>query len=90
MTGLLNCLGCMEDVLIKVDKFIILAYFVVLDTKRVPTAKSHVPMILGCPFLATFNALTNCINSRQNYLLVIWLLTWTFFACKDNVMILTL
>ena len=35
--------------LVKVDKFIFLAYFVVLDMEE----DFEIPIILGCPFLAT-------------------------------------
>ena len=51
-----------EDVLIKVEKFIFSIDFVVLDTKRVSNADSHIPVILGCPFLSTSNALINYRN----------------------------
>ena len=43
----------MEDVLVKVDKFIFPADFVILDTKE----DREVPMILGRPFLATIRTL---------------------------------
>ena len=45
--------GVVEDVLIKVDKFIFLADFVVLDMEE----DHNVPLILGRPFLATRRAL---------------------------------
>ena len=54
-----------EDVLIKMGKFIFLVDFVVLDLKRVPDAKSYIPVILGRPFLATFNAFINCWNGMM-------------------------
>ncbi|PIN27063.1 hypothetical protein CDL12_00161 [Handroanthus impetiginosus] len=41
--------GVIEDILVKVDKFIFLADFVVLDME----ADSEIPIILGRPFLAT-------------------------------------
>ncbi|PIN14790.1 DNA-directed DNA polymerase [Handroanthus impetiginosus] len=41
--------GVIEDILVKVDKFIFLADFVVLDME----VDSEVPIILGRPFLAT-------------------------------------
>ena len=47
--------GIIEDVLIKVDKFIFLVHFVVLDMKD----HEKVPLILGRPFLATSRALIN-------------------------------
>ena len=51
--------GTMEDVLIQVDKFYYSVDFVVLDTKPVAGGTNYVPIILGRPFLATSNAITN-------------------------------
>jgi hypothetical protein len=51
-----------EDVLIKVDKFYYLVDFIVLDTEPVVNVEIQVPIIFGCPFLATANALINCRN----------------------------
>ncbi|XP_062094051.1 uncharacterized protein LOC133800094 [Humulus lupulus] len=45
--------GIIEDVLVKVDKFIFPAYFIVLDMEE----DANVPIILGRPFLATGQAL---------------------------------
>lgn len=45
--------GKIEDVLVKVDKFIFLVDFIVLDFE----AGLEVPIILGRPFLATGQAL---------------------------------
>ena len=45
--------GVLEDVLIKVGKFIFLVDFVVMDTKE----DTQVPLLLGRPFLATGAAL---------------------------------
>ena len=45
--------GIIEDVLIKVDKFIFFVHFVVLDMED----HEKVPLILGRPFLATSQAL---------------------------------
>ena len=42
-----------EDVLVKVDKFIFLADFIVLDMEE----DKEIPIILGRPFLATSEAL---------------------------------
>jgi hypothetical protein len=53
--------GIVEDVLVQVDKFIYPMNFIVLDTQPVKECNSF-PVILGCPFLATFNALINCRN----------------------------
>ncbi|KAL6526694.1 hypothetical protein OROGR_015784 [Orobanche gracilis] len=47
--------GVVEDVLVKVDKFIFSANFVVLDMDE----DGDLPIILGCPFLATGKALIN-------------------------------
>ena len=40
-----------EDVLVKVDKFIFLANFVIIDME----ANEDVPIILGHPFLSTYD-----------------------------------
>ena len=45
--------GIIEDVLVKVDKFIFPADFIVLDMEE----DTNVPIILGRPFLATCQAL---------------------------------
>ena len=45
--------GIVEDVLVKVDKFIFSVDFIVLDMIKDP----EVPLILGRPFLATGKAL---------------------------------
>ena len=45
--------GIIEDVLVKVDKFIFPADFLVLDMEE----DQEVPLILGRPFLATRRAL---------------------------------
>ncbi|XP_038876710.1 uncharacterized protein LOC120069100 [Benincasa hispida] len=45
--------GKIGDVLVQVDKFIFLAYFVILDYE----ADREIPIILGRPFLATGRAL---------------------------------
>ena len=41
--------GVVEDVLVKVDKFIFLADFIILDMEE----DADVPVIIGRPFLAT-------------------------------------
>ncbi|XP_070014304.1 uncharacterized protein [Nicotiana sylvestris] len=46
-------LGIIDDVLVRVDKFILPAYFVILDYE----VDYEVPIILGRPFLATGKAL---------------------------------
>ena len=45
--------GGIEDVLVKVDKFIFLADFIVLDIEE----DKEIPIILGKPFLATGRAM---------------------------------
>ena len=52
--------GIVEDVIIKVDKFYYPVDFIVLDTEPVPYPDKQIPVILGCPFLATANACINC------------------------------
>ena len=47
--------GVIEDVLVKVDKFIFPTYFIVLDMEE----DKEIPIILGRPFLATSGALIN-------------------------------
>ena len=54
--------GIVKDVLVKVDKFYYPIDFVVLDTKPIAIGPNHVPIILGRPFLATANAIINCLN----------------------------
>ncbi|XP_038978648.1 uncharacterized protein LOC120108978 [Phoenix dactylifera] len=54
--------GIVEDVLIQVDKFYYPVDFLILDTHSVVISESKIPIILGRPFLATANALINCMN----------------------------
>ena len=54
--------GIVENVLVKIDKFYYPVDFVVLDTEPSSSESSHVPIILGRPFLATANAIINCRN----------------------------
>ena len=49
--------GTMEDVLIQMDKFYYPIDFVVLNTESVAMGANYVPIIMGRPFLATFNAI---------------------------------
>ena len=44
------------------DKFYYLVDLVVLDTEPVAVGANYVPIILGRPFLATYNAIINCQN----------------------------
>ena len=52
--------GVVEDVLVQVDKFYVPIGFIILDMHPVSDANSQISVILGHPFLATFNALVNC------------------------------
>ena len=45
--------GVIEDVLVKVEKFIFPTYFIVLDMEK----DKEIPIILGRPFLATSRAM---------------------------------
>ena len=54
--------GMVEDVLVQIDKFYFPVDFIVLDTEPVVHSNSQIPVILGRPFLATFNAHINCRN----------------------------
>ena len=54
--------GIVKDVLVQVDKFYYSVDFVVLDTEPVAVGANYVPIILGRPFLASFNAIINCQN----------------------------
>ncbi|TAI91945.1 retroviral-like aspartic protease, partial [Marinilabiliaceae bacterium JC017] len=53
--------GVVEDVLVKIDRFVFPVDFVVLDMTLSSSSKpSHIPIILGRPFLATVDATINC------------------------------
>ncbi|GJR75769.1 DNA-directed DNA polymerase [Tanacetum coccineum] len=52
--------GIIENVLIKVDKFVLPIYFVILDILE----DSRVPIILGRPFLATARAMIDAFNKK--------------------------
>ena len=54
--------GPVEDVPVQVDKFYYSVDFVVLDTEPAVTGANYVPIILGRPFLATYNAIINFRN----------------------------
>ena len=55
-----------EDVLVRVDKFIYPVDFIVLETEPIANECKQIPVILGRPFLATANALINCRNGLMN------------------------
>ncbi|GJZ15844.1 putative reverse transcriptase domain-containing protein, partial [Tanacetum coccineum] len=52
--------GIVENVLIKVDKFVLLVDFVILDMPE----DSRIPIILGRPFLATARAMIDVFNKK--------------------------
>ncbi|XP_027342953.1 uncharacterized protein LOC113855505 [Abrus precatorius] len=52
--------GIIEDVLVKVDKFIFPVDFVILDMDE----DTDVPLILGCPFLATAGAIIDVRDGK--------------------------
>ena len=54
--------GTIEDVLVQVDKFYDPKDFVVLNTEPVAVGANYVPIIHGRLFLATSNAIINCLN----------------------------
>nr|GEW99626.1 hypothetical protein [Tanacetum cinerariifolium] len=54
--------GIIENVLIKVDKFVLPIDFVILDMSE----DSRVPIILGRPFLATARAMIDVFNKKYN------------------------
>ena len=58
--------GIVEDVLLRVDKFIYPVDFIVLKTKHIVNNYKPIPVIFGRPFLATANALINCRNGIMN------------------------
>ena len=51
--------GIVEDVLVQVDKFYYLTDFVVLNTQSIVDshAQNYIPIILGRPFLAIYDAI---------------------------------
>ena len=53
------------DVLIWVGQFIYSVDFIVLETQPVSNLRSQTPVIIGCLFLATANAIINCMNGSM-------------------------
>ena len=53
--------GVIEDVLVKVDKFIFTADFIVLDMEE----DKEIPIILGIPFLTTGRAMIDVQKGEQ-------------------------
>ena len=54
-----------EDVLVKIEHFYYPIDFIVLDYQLVLHPSAYTSIILGRPFLATTNALINCMNRRM-------------------------
>ena len=52
--------GVAKDILVQVDKFYFPVNFIILDMHPISNSNSQISVILGCPFLATSNALINC------------------------------
>ena len=76
--------GIVEDVLVKIDKFYYPVDFVVLDTEPSSSEPSHVPIILGRPFLATANAIINCRNGIMQLTFGNMTLELNVFHLNDN------
>ena len=57
--------GIVDDVLIRVGEFIYPVDFVMIKTEKVSNLDSQVPVILGRPFLAIANALSNYGNGMM-------------------------
>ncbi|XP_035844616.1 uncharacterized protein LOC118491185 [Helianthus annuus] len=66
--------GIIENLLVKVDKFIFPVDFVVLDME----ADEKVPIILGCPFLCTAKAIIDVFDGK------ITLQVESFLSCVDH------
>lgn len=56
--------GIVEDVLVQVDKLIVPADFVVVDMKMTPNRDSELPILLGCPFMATTKTIIDMQNGK--------------------------
>ena len=54
--------GIVEDVLVQINNFYFPVDFIILDMEPVSNPSKEIPVILGCPFLATSNAIINCKN----------------------------
>ena len=76
--------GIVEDVLVKIEKFYYPVDFVVLDTERSSSEPSHVPIILGRPFLATANAIINFRNGIMQLTFGNMTLELNIFHLNDN------
>ena len=58
--------GIIEDVLVRVDKFIYLVDFIDLEMEPIANECKQISIILGRPFLSTANVLINCRNGVMN------------------------
>ena len=70
--------GEVTNVLIETGEFIYPVDFIFLETQPVSNSRSHTPIILGHPFLATANAIVNCRNGPMRS-------TFGFMAKEVNV-----
>ena len=59
--------GVVEDVLVRVDKFILPADFVVLDMGEDPHLNNELPIILGRPFMATAGVKINVLKGTITF-----------------------
>jgi len=57
--------GIIEDIFIKVVKFIFVVNFIVLEIEMVVSPKNEIPVMLEQPFLATSNVIINCSNEKN-------------------------
>ena len=57
--------GMVEDVLIKVEKFIFSIGFIILETEVVMSPEKEMSIILGQPFLATLIGLINYRDKKM-------------------------
>ncbi|XP_017625126.1 uncharacterized protein LOC108468780 [Gossypium arboreum] len=75
--------GQIKDILVRVDKFIFLADFIILDCN----ADKEIPIILGRPFLATGRTLIDVYKGELTVRLNDKQVTFSFFEsnqCKDK------
>ncbi|XP_073120869.1 uncharacterized protein [Henckelia pumila] len=72
--------GIIEDVLVKIDKFIFPMDFVVLDMEE----DGNMPLILGRPFLATADAKIEVKNCELSMGVVVWMAKELFLTYSRN------
>ena len=56
--------GIVEDLMVQVDKFMVLMDFVVLETKGVPLKNKEHMILLGRPFMATTKMVINVHSGK--------------------------